>query len=275
MGRPATGSIRERADVYLASVPDKRNAPGRCECSFDSCPAAERWVDQQLARKARGLPPLKPRRGAVASPTSRRIATEAGGFGAAAFAWHAEHYDELLRGGPGRAKQVERDLTEHLVPVFKNLLSTPVLDGRQLLKDWVRVMSGHKALGVGSTLKVGSGPMPVGRSAAGSRSSPWCSTPVGKEKQPAPIVSIATTARIAAHMHVPHQLVLWLLRIEGLRISEVYGSGQRPRSARLPERHPRHGPGSWGTTSKTTREMSLRQGQAGWRSSPTRRSSVG
>ena len=168
---------------------------------------------------------------------------EAGGFVAAALAWHAEHYDELLRGGPDRANQVQRDLTKHLMPVFKNLLSMPAPDGRQLVKDWVRVMSGRKPKGVGSTLKVGQ------RTYARRTVNGWleilsmvldyarASDPdlpdylddiramdqVGKEKQPAPVVSIAVTAQIAAHMHVIHQLVLWLLRIAALRISEAFG----------------------------------------------------
>ncbi|MDP9388564.1 MAG: hypothetical protein M3Q48_11805 [Actinomycetota bacterium] len=36
-------------------------------------------------------------------------------------------------------------------------------------------------------------------------------------------LSVAELARVAAHLHVVHQLVLWLMRILGLRISEAFG----------------------------------------------------
>jgi len=48
--------------------------------------------------------------------------------------------------------------------------------------------------------------------------------PVGRpRRRRAPLVSVADTAEIAAQLHVVHQLVLWLLRLAGLRISESYG----------------------------------------------------
>jgi hypothetical protein len=40
--------------------------------------------------------------------------------------------------------------------------------------------------------------------------------------RPRPL-TLPECARIAAHLHVPHQLVLWLQRIMGLRISEAFG----------------------------------------------------
>ncbi len=36
-------------------------------------------------------------------------------------------------------------------------------------------------------------------------------------------VTLADTARIAEHLHVVHQIALWLMRVCGLRISEAYG----------------------------------------------------
>ncbi|WP_460964968.1 hypothetical protein [Pedococcus soli] len=38
-----------------------------------------------------------------------------------------------------------------------------------------------------------------------------------------PVVSLGTTRTLAAHMHVVHQAVLWMMRLLGMRISEVYG----------------------------------------------------
>ena len=35
--------------------------------------------------------------------------------------------------------------------------------------------------------------------------------------------SIAEMARVASHLHVVHQLVLWQMRVLGLRISEAFG----------------------------------------------------
>ncbi len=37
------------------------------------------------------------------------------------------------------------------------------------------------------------------------------------------VVSLAATRSLAAHMHVVHQAVLWMMRLLGMRISEVYG----------------------------------------------------
>ena len=36
-------------------------------------------------------------------------------------------------------------------------------------------------------------------------------------------LSVAEIARVASHLHVVHQLVLWLMRVLGLRISEAFG----------------------------------------------------
>ena len=48
--------------------------------------------------------------------------------------------------------------------------------------------------------------------------------PLGRpKKRRAPVVSVADAAAIAGQLHVIHQLVLWLLRLCGLRISECYG----------------------------------------------------
>jgi integrase len=42
-------------------------------------------------------------------------------------------------------------------------------------------------------------------------------------RQKGAAVSLGTVGRVAAHLHVIHQLVLWIMRICGLRIGEAYG----------------------------------------------------
>jgi hypothetical protein len=72
MGRPAEGNIRRRGNKVLASVPRLAAAPKRLETAFDTLEEAERWRDEQLARRAKGLEPERPPR-----PESRVRAAKA------------------------------------------------------------------------------------------------------------------------------------------------------------------------------------------------------
>jgi hypothetical protein len=47
--------------------------------------------------------------------------------------------------------------------------------------------------------------------------------PVNRAKRKALLVTLAETARLASHLQVIHQFVLWTLRLTGMRISETYG----------------------------------------------------
>lgn len=243
MGRPLEGSKRRRGTKVLASVPDATSTSGRREYSFDDDPSADAWIAESLARRRAGLPPAKPQRTPRSVVVTRQPQTIRGPLGPAARAWHSEHYEEMLRGGADRSSDVARDLENHIIVVFDALTLMPYEEARDLVKAWLRTMSGRKPKGADFGLTPATPPYAY-RTVAGlleilrmvlahmRLSDPTLPDytvglgalkPVGKEKPAAPIVSIAMTARIAAHLHVIHQLVLWLIRLGGLRISEVFG----------------------------------------------------
>ncbi len=151
MGRPTTGSVRQRGQRWLASVP-RLSPPGkRLECSFMSEAEADAWVDEQLARRATGLEPIKPAQEQVrqprADPTAVAAPAEAVGelytLEDYARAWHAEQYEKLHGAGPDRAKDVLDDIEIHLLPAFGGPIETNIAHGRLKIVAWTRRMAGY------------------------------------------------------------------------------------------------------------------------------------
>ena len=249
MGRPARGSIRQRGDRWLAAVP-RLDSTKQVESSFATLAEAERWRDAQLARRAQGREPEKPSRRRGPAPLLAKALERAGddepSLTQLALAWHHEYYEELENAGPDRSVEVLRDLELHVLPYFSGLLGRDLDAGRAMVKDWLRTMSGRKALTPDSAFVPG--PTRYARQTASSylwllrqvlayardrgHDVPHYAEgagigalhPLGRAKRRrAPIVTVEVTAAMAAQLHVVHQTVLWLLRLCGLRISESYG----------------------------------------------------
>ena len=240
MGRPRKGSIRRRGERYLASVPRLGDPKKRREASFATESEAAHWVATQLNRLEAGLEPEASQRPGGIDPRG-----DASDFEQVARRWHQEHYVEMELAGAERQISVLRDMELHLFEPFAQLLRLERGEGRALVKDWLRVMSGREPLDPDSPLvrpgrtysretvtqllwmlrevlahaRVLGVDVPdflAGRSIRAM-------DPLGRPKRRAPLVSIAKAQRIAGGLHVIHQAVLWLLRVAGLRISEAYG----------------------------------------------------
>ncbi|HVX23313.1 MAG TPA: hypothetical protein VHB02_18375 [Acidimicrobiales bacterium] len=230
-------------------MPMLADSKKRVEYSFATEAAGQRWIDEQLARRAEGLEPEKPANRGVAplravGPDGEPLPLPR--FADLARAWHREWYEEMHNAGPDRSVEAWRDIELHLLPNFAYLLDTDLETGRAMVKDWLRTMSGRKALSDDSAFRPGRkryaretaggflwllrSMLAFGRT-LGFDIPPYAEGkgihalhPVGRPKRrKAPLVSVATTAEIAGQLHVIHQLVLWLLRLCGLRISESYG----------------------------------------------------
>lgn len=249
MGRPPTGSYRERNGSLLASVPVSQGSTKRLEVSFriEDRAAAEEWVRTQLARTAAGedavRPVKQPHRGVVIKPTA---VPDSGSVSFADIAelWVTECYIHQHKAGAERTEDIRRDLRKHLVPAFDTIFFLSPIEARKLVVDWTRAMAGYTAVQPSSPFTPAAkgyarntvtewlwivreilnyGYM-VGLSPAVPLDKVTALSPPGKpKKRMAPLLSIADCAGLASKLHVVHQVTLWLLRLAGLRISEAFG----------------------------------------------------
>ena len=255
-GRTLKGSIRARGRSWYASVPRLDHPTKRLEVPFPTEADAQAWIEVQIERLHQGLAPIKPEaKRSIASAssaptpvaaTARAAGTAAVmGFIAVGLAWRHERYVEFEHAGAEREAETLRDLELHVFPYLAGLFDCDLPTGRALLKDWVRAMSGRKPTTPGSPFQAASPPkarssvtgylwmireiLEYGRTLGfdipgyADGKNIRAMTPRGTQKRQVPLVSIAATAAVAVHLHVIHQLVLWLMRLNGLRISEVYG----------------------------------------------------
>lgn len=261
MSRPLKGYKKCSDGVWTAAVPRCRGANQRVWATFDSEEAADSWLEAQIARLNQGLEAQdatkKPRRkradakGVPAAPPAR-IGSGNRDLRHYAHEWHDQHYHQLHKGGPERARDVLSDLDKHILPALGGLLDMPIEEARQAVVVWTRKMAGYPA-------KPGD---PIDESAstysrenvsgmlwaleqiltyAHALGAPVVMVPVEKGFKPAITYGISAMAprkrvkrkarlvtfgeaqALAAEMNVIHQTVLWLLRVAGLRISEAYG----------------------------------------------------
>ena len=243
MAKKMTGSVTRKGNRWRASVPRLADPSRRCEALFETEKQARSWVAAQLRRRGLGREPEAPSR--VPASRAKTKGPKPDSFEEVARNWHHERYVEMCHGSADRMVNVLRDMELHLFEPFGSLFDLDFNDGRALIKDWLRVMSGRPALTPGSQLTPGPHPyedrtvtgilwilrsviahgrargLEIPSYADGESISAL--KPRGRTKRTAPLVSIAEAAQMAAHMHVIHQLVLWLLRLGGLRISEAYG----------------------------------------------------
>ena len=174
MGRPATGSRRQRGSCWLGSVPRLCDPTKRVEASFPTKTAREAWITEQLVRRAQGFEPEPPRNRAraatrrpagVAAPAPGAVVSGPSGtvvpvaalgahdtadahaaaptFEAVARAWHAERYSEMHQAGAEREADVLADLERHLFGA-RNL---PLPEAREALSTLYRQGKGAETLG--------------------------------------------------------------------------------------------------------------------------------
>ena len=239
MGRPRQGSVTPRGNLWRASVP--RPGQGRCETTFPSEREGWTWVRAQERRRARGLEPLLPDR-RVAKKKAGRTVTD---FTRLALEWYELRYLKLPDTTAERALKLKRDIELHVVTTLADLFEHEFLAGQSLIIDWLRCYSGRDALVHGDRFTK----VTPGRSRTTVGGYLWALReiikyarasgldvpdytggkeikalkPLGRAKRKAPLVTLEESARIAAHLHVVHQLAFWLMRASGLRISEAYG----------------------------------------------------
>ena len=168
-----------------------------------------------------------------------------------AMAWHHEKYVALHGAQPERGDEVLRDLELHILPAFDGPIETDVSRGRQAVIEWTRRMAGYPPthgetpvgsgrtyakdtvsgllwiytevlryahlLGADVRMVDGTPPMPA------LTCDIRALVPRGRKKRKPSLMTLPIAHQIAAQLNVVHQLVLWLMRIAGLRISEAYG----------------------------------------------------
>lgn len=250
MGRPLKGSIRKKGNSWEATLPRRKGAKHSISASFPTEADAKRWVDEQKPRIEAGLDTERParpeRQRSLAAPKhDARALVELGRR------WMHQRYDQLHTADAERAGEVKAQFENHIVPAFQDLIGRDIEDGNARVVEWVRAMAGWPAdeprydaaaikkdhysrayvngllwileevLKYAAAMGEAVPLTPDGTPAYlyGVKAL----NPRGKEKRKPQLVSIAVTAQIAAHLHVIHQAVLWLMRLAGLRISEVYG----------------------------------------------------
>lgn len=243
MGKPRTGSVLARGDLWRASVPRLDDPRKRLETTFAMEADAWAWVRDQLERLAQGVAPVLPVRATVA--TTGDVEVTQTSFAAVGWAWYRERYEELERAGADRASDVHRNLEGHLVSAFADLFECDLKTGRQRIVDWLRAMSGRKPLtkdspyvpdAKGYAQSTVTGMLWIVREIIAHAGSVGIDVPdfmagktivalepVKRVKRKAVLVTLGETARLASHLHVVYQFVLWMLRLTGMRISEVYG----------------------------------------------------
>ncbi len=123
MGRPLTGSIRHHQNRWWASVPETKGAARRREEGFASQADAEAWRSAAVTALANDRPIPDPERFRTRKPPRPLpVPTEAAKLqpdvASVAKAWMAAAYEDLRRGGPGRAERVRRIVEGFLVPWF-------------------------------------------------------------------------------------------------------------------------------------------------------------
>lgn len=238
MARPLSGSVTRRGKAWRASVPRLDDPTRRLETTFPNEDVAWAWVEAQLARREEGLAPQLPKRTSqVPSHASTTTFTQVASL------WFYEHYVALQRAGGERACGVERDMEMHVIPAFRDLFDCQVIEGRARVIDWLRTMAGWAPLQPNSTYAIGLttyehttmvGMLWIVKQIIAHARAIGVDVPdyardlvalerAGSIKRVGTLVTLEETQRLAMSMHWIHQLVLWTMRLGGLRISEVYG----------------------------------------------------
>lgn len=223
---------------------------GRVTASFDAETEAQTWVGAQVVRLAQGLEPERPAQRRRGRPSATDKARRAAGARTASApsleaigrAWHARHYELLEKADAERSRDALRNLELHVFTMFDDLLAYDEQEGNARVIAWARVMAGKPAGLDGFSFKADRTYMrttvtgylwllgqvldharALGHAVPDYMRDVRAFDPVGSKKRPAVYVSIARTRQVAAQLHVIHQVIRWLLRLGGLRISEAHG----------------------------------------------------
>lgn len=237
MGRPLTGSIRQASPgSWEASVPERRGSTKRVIRFFPNQQAAEQWLKVACAAVINGLEVPEP-------------APERHWLVQVADVWFERVYGVERRAGPKRAEAVRGHLDRYILPYFTARWATPAHVDVDDCQHFVHFIAGRRhrdgrLVGVGEPATairrntqgniiavvkevlaeavlrrivafnpaanlVSVAPSPNAKMRTKSKSSGGC--------------TLARAYEIAGMLHLIHQLALWLQRIIGLRISEVYG----------------------------------------------------
>lgn len=252
MGRPLTGSVRPKGDGFEASVPKRLGSKDRHYAQFDLEEDARAWCAQAVVQLQQGKPPTRPGR----TPAAPRVKPAGPGtvrngpdFEQMAREWVELVYDQNHQAQAGRAQQVRDQIRLHLAPYFSGPMPLrgelrPEDAGEVAVIDWVRAQAGYEPRHAGAPITA----RPKGRARSTTKGIlntlkeiiAYASSqgfdvqdtvgPVrameprnGKRKRRARLADYATCREIAAELHAVHQLVFWLMRVLGLRVSESYG----------------------------------------------------
>ncbi|MHB1885739.1 MAG: hypothetical protein ACYCVV_12135 [Acidimicrobiales bacterium] len=123
MGRPLTGSLRRQNNRWWASLPGAKGTARRREEGFASRADAQAWLTAAVTALANDRPipdadrfrTYRPPRPTPAPAEPAKLQPD---VASVAKAWMAAAYEDLRRGGPGRAERVRRIVEGFLVPWF-------------------------------------------------------------------------------------------------------------------------------------------------------------
>ena len=123
MGRPLTGSLRRQNNRWRASVPGAKGTARRREEGFASRADAQAWLTAAVTALANDRPipdaaRFRTQRPPRPTPAPAEPAKLQPDVASVAKAWMAAAYEDLRRGGPGRAERVRRIVEGFLVPWF-------------------------------------------------------------------------------------------------------------------------------------------------------------
>lgn len=256
MARPLKGSLEQKGDSWVASVPIRKGDRKRLTCSFRTEATAQRWIDAQIERLNEGLDAVPaPKEGRIARSPSLTATpavaadnrpidpAEADGpdFETVADDFIDERYVLLRRGGAERADEIRRVVRLHLKPAFGGPIPLDAAAGRRRVVNWVVACAGRT--GPGSPFAALE--RPVARSTMEERLRVLrmildhahrldsrvanfaldipAQDPLGLERPRPRLLTMGEAERVSHDLHAVHQLVLWTLRVLGPRISEPYG----------------------------------------------------
>jgi hypothetical protein len=241
-GRPLTGRVKELASGrWEASVPERRGSRRRIQGTFATRQAADGWVAASIVELLAG------RSASTPPPT-----VDTHWLTDAAEAWFDARYRQAQRGGPNRAAAVRAHLELRVLPFFTSRWATPTdvaledceefmlhlagrcrADGTSVIgtNEQLPAVSQRYASGVRATLEAVLAHAQARRIIEHNPATVvHTSKPLGTAKiRNSPgrrgqrMLTLAEVHRLARGLHQIHQMALWLQRLVGLRVGEVYG----------------------------------------------------
>lgn len=246
-GRPLTGSRKQLPNGrWEVSVPRKRGFKPQCTATFDDEASAAAWQAACIEALHIGMP-LPDAAGFRLTVARRRYipVTRDAVVRTYAEAWFQRHYIVNERAGGSRTTGVRGDIDNHIVDYFDAIGITRLdqvtpestTDFANYLAGWplayhdatrqkqspiakttaARVLSLLKKILEAAVHDGVLGRSPYSEVQARARRGDT------KKLKKLPPVAIEDTARVVAHLPPIYQLAVWMMRLLGLRIGEVFG----------------------------------------------------